>query len=203
METKFNGLSTKEVQRLQKKYGLNELIKIKKSNPLRKFLGVFKEPMFLLLVAAALLYFVLGEPKEAAVMLVFVVCVAFLTFRQEWKTEKTMNALKDFTSPQVNVLRNGKKVLIKALELVPGDIVYLSEGERIPADCEVIEASNFCVDESILTGESEPVFKVSSDNLEASSDYWKKNILYEGTLSIFGKCTAVVDLQVSVRNMER
>lgn len=192
METKFNGLSTKEVQRLQKKYGLNELIKIKKSNPLRKFLGVFKEPMFLLLVAAALLYFVLGEPKEAAVMLVFVVCVAFLTFRQEWKTEKTMNALKDLTSPQVNVLRNGKKVLIKALELVPGDIVYLSEGERIPADCEVIEASNFCVDESILTGESEPVFKVSSDNMEASSDYWKKNMLYAGTLSIFGKCTAVV-----------
>lgn len=192
METKLCGLSTKEAQALQKKYGLNELIKAKKSNPLRRFLGVFKEPMFLLLVAAALLYFILGEPKEAAVMLVFVVCVAFLTFRQEWKTEKTMNALKDLTSPQVNVLRNGKKVLIKTLELVPGDIVFLSEGERIPADCEVIEASNFCVDESILTGESEPVYKVTSDDVENSSDYWEKNILYAGTLSLFGKCTAAV-----------
>ena len=125
-------------------------------------------------------------------MLVFVGFVASITFIQEWKTEKTMNALKDLTSPKVNTLRNGKNILIKSTELVPGDIVFLSEGERIPADCIVLEPSNFSVDESILTGESEYVMKVSTTQSEKSTDYWKKDILYAGTLCVFGKCTAIV-----------
>ena len=192
MGNNFNGLSSKEIERLQKKYGINELVKQDKPNPLKKFLGVFKEPMFLLLLVAATVYFILGEPRDGVIMLVFVGFVASITFMQEWKTEKTMNALKDLTSPQVNTLRDGKNVFIKSTELVPGDVIFLSEGERIPADCIVLEASNFSVDESILTGESEYVIKVSSDEMEKSSDYWKKDMLYAGTLCVFGKCTAIV-----------
>lgn len=192
------GLTFEQVKELQKEYGLNEFVKNEKVNPLKKFLGVFKEPMFLLLLGTALLYFILGEAQEASIMLVFVVFVASITFIQEWKTEKTLDALKELTSPQVTVLRNGERLEIKSSELVPGDIIYLAEGERIPADCEVLEASNFSVDESVLTGESEPVFKIPTDKLDLESegsgrdDYWKENIAYAGTLSIFGSCTAKV-----------
>lgn len=188
----LGGLNSEEVEKLQKKYGMNELVIQEKPNMLKKFLGVFKEPMFLLLLIAATVYFLLGAPKDGAIMLVFVGFVASITFIQEWKTEKTMNALKDLTSPKVNTLRNGKNILIKSIELVPGDVVFLSEGERIPADCIVLEPSNFSVDESILTGESEYVMKVSTTQSEKSTDYWKKDILYAGTLCVFGKCTAIV-----------
>ncbi|MDB2156676.1 cation-translocating P-type ATPase [Clostridium butyricum] len=188
----LGGLNSEEVEKLQKKYGMNELVIQEKPNMLKKFLGVFKEPMFLLLLIAATVYFLLGAPKDGAIMLVFVGFVASITFIQEWKTEKTMNALKDLTSPKVNTLRNGKNILIKSTELVPGDVVFLSEGERIPADCIVLEPSNFSVDEFILTGESEYVMKVSTTQSEKSTDYWKKDILYAGTLCVFGKCTAIV-----------
>lgn len=188
----LGGLNSEEVEKLQKKYGMNELVSQEKPNMLKKFLGVFKEPMFLLLLIAATVYFLLGAPKDGAIMLVFVGFVASITFIQEWKTEKTMNALKDLTSPKVNTLRDGKNILIKSTELVPGDVVFLSEGERIPADCIVLEPSNFSVDESILTGESEYVMKVSTSQSEESTDYWKKDILYAGTLCVFGKCTAIV-----------
>ena len=188
----LGGLNSEEVEKLQKKYGMNELVIQEKPNMLKKFLGVFKEPMFLLLLIATTVYFLLGAPKDGAIMLVFVGFVASITFIQEWKTEKTMNALKDLTSPKVNTLRNGKNILIKSTELVPGDVVFLSEGERIPADCIVLEPSNFSVDESILTGESEYVMKVSTTQSEKSTDYWKKDILYAGTLCVFGKCTAIV-----------
>lgn len=188
----LGGLNSKEVEKLQKKYGMNELVIQEKPNMLKKFLGVFKEPMFLLLLIAAMVYFLLGAPKDGAIMLVFVGFVASITFIQEWKTEKTMNALKDLTSPKVNTLRDGKNILIKSTELVPGDVVFLSEGERIPADCIVLEPSNFSVDESILTGESEYVMKVSTTQSEKSTDYWRKDILYAGTLCVFGKCTAIV-----------
>lgn len=150
----LGGLNSEEVEKLQKKYGMNELVSQEKPNMLKKFLGVFKETMFLLLLIAATVYFLLGAPKDGAIMLVFVGFVASITFIQEWKTEKTMNTLKGLTSPKVNTLRDGKNILIKSTELVPGDVVFLSEGERIPADCIVLEPSNFSVDESILTGES-------------------------------------------------
>lgn len=177
----IKGLSTEEVKVLREKYGYNQLVKEEKPSPFKKFFGVFKEPMFLLLVGTSIIYFLLGEPREAFVMLIFVSFVATITFVQEWKTEKTLNALKELTSPHITVLRDGRKATIKSTELLPGDIIYLSEGERIPADCEILEVSNFSVDESILTGESEHVMKGEG------------GCLYAGTLSIFGKCTARVD----------
>lgn len=193
METQLlHGLTGREVESLQKKYGPNELVSKKTTNPFEKFLSVFKEPMFLLLIGAGALYFILGQHRDALIMMVFVAFVAFITFIQEWKTEKTMDALKNLTSPRTNVLRDGKKIWIKSSELVPGDIIFISEGERIPADCIVLETSNFCVDESILTGESEPVFKGHAAGDEGAANYWKKDHLYAGTLTIFGKCTAKV-----------
>lgn len=193
----FDGLNSSRVQELRRKYGLNEVVKIKRINPLKRFFQVFKEPMFLLLLGASMLYLILGEPKEALIMMIFVMFVAAITFIQEWKTERTVDALKELTSPQVRVLRDEKVKTIKSMELVPGDVIFLSEGERIPADCEVLSASNFSVDESVLTGETEPVFKTPvQENLgnekDEESGPWKNYYLYAGTLSIFGKCTARV-----------
>jgi P-type Ca2+ transporter type 2C len=186
------GLKAIDVEKQRKIYGTNEIIKNKKSNPLKKFIGVFKEPMFLLLIGAAAIYIILGEPREACIMLVFVIFVATITFVQEWKTEKTVEALKVLTSPKVKALRDGEIITINSIELVPGDVIFLSEGERIPADAQVLSASNFSVDESALTGEAEPVFKVQGEDDEDDSGYFKKYMIYAGTLSTFGKCTAVV-----------
>ncbi|MBU3091799.1 cation-translocating P-type ATPase [Clostridium sp. CF011] len=191
-DNSLKGLSKIEVKTLREKYGFNELVKVKKSNPIIKFLSVFKEPMFLLLAGASTLYFILGEPREGSIMLIFVIFVATITFVQEWKTEKTMDALKDLTAPHVIALRDEKKQVIKSCELVPSDIIFLSEGDRIPADCEVIQESNFSVDESSLTGESEPVYKLPTGAIDSSKEYWKQDYLYAGTLSNFGKCTARV-----------
>lgn len=193
MAEKYEGLTLEEVTKLQKQYGYNEFVKTEKPSAIKKFLGVFKEPMFILLFGTALLYFLLGEINEACIMMFFVIFVASITFIQEWRTEKTLHALKELTSQEVKVLRDGKEMKIKSSELVPGDIVYLSEGERIPADCEVLKVSNFSVDESVLTGEAEPVFKVTKGSLdnkesaEENKDYWKSDMVYAGTLSIFGK----------------
>jgi P-type Ca2+ transporter type 2C len=196
-EHSYTGLNLSEVQNLRQKYGYNEIVKIKKTNPLMKFFGVFKEPMFLLLVGAAMLYLILGEPREAFIMMIFVIFVATITFAQEWNTETTVNALRELTSPEVKVLRDSKALTIKSVELVPGDIIFLAEGERIPADCEVLTASNFSVDESLLTGEAEPVFKIPVEGSDGhkkdeENGHWKNYYLYAGTLSIFGKCTAKV-----------
>lgn len=186
------GLTSEEAKQLQKKYGLNEFVKKKNSNPFIKLLTVFKEPMFVLLFGAAALYFFLGDAKEASIMLIFVIFVASITFVQEWKTEKTMNALKELTSPEVSVLRDGEEKVIKSIDLVPGDIVFLSEGQRMPADCKVLHASNFSVDESVLTGEAENVFKMPAEE-PSLKDYWRQDMVYAGTLSIFGRCTARVE----------
>lgn len=189
----YTGLNDEEISKLRRKYGYNELIKTTKINPFKKFLSVFKEPMFLLLVFTSLIYLILGEPREALIMFIFISFIATITFVQEWKTEKTMEALKDLTSPKVTVIRNSKKFKINSTELLPGDIIYLTEGDRIPADCSVLEASNFSVDESSLTGESVPVFKTPKSKSIKDNNHFKKYLLYAGTLATFGSSIAKVE----------
>ena len=188
----IEGLSSSQVIKLKEIYGPNEIVKAKKSNPLMKFFDVFKEPMFLLLIGASILYMILGEPKEAMIMMIFVIFVAGIAFIQEWRTEKTLNALKDLSNPKITVIRDGVKSIILSKDLVPGDIIQLSEGERIPADCEILSLSGFSVDESILTGESETVFKSNNSNPNDNSEPWKSNIIYAGTLTVSGQCIARV-----------
>ncbi|GFZ29496.1 ATPase [Clostridium zeae] len=192
MERIKEGLSNEEVMRYKQKYGLNELFKKENTTILKKILDVFKEPMLLLLLCTTIIYFMLGEFQEGIVMLIFVLFVCSITFFQQWKADRTMNALKNLVSPEIHVLRDAKKIKIKSSELVPNDIIYISQGERIPADCEVVEASNFYVDEAILTGESEPAYKQCKKKCDGIDDYWKEYMLYAGTLAISGTCTAIV-----------
>ncbi|GFP76430.1 cation-translocating P-type ATPase [Clostridium fungisolvens] len=193
-EQHFKGLTTHKAKELQEKFGKNELVTEKKENFLHKVLHVITEPMFLLLIVAATIYFILGEPKDGAIMLIFVIGVIGIETIQEWKTDKTLKALKDLSAPQIKVLRDGTEKVINSLDLVPGDIMFISEGVKVPADGIVLKASTLAIDESSLTGEAEAVWKVTQDNCtDTSTDYWRKDYCYAGTLVTQGTGTILVD----------
>ncbi|MCI2106667.1 MAG: cation-translocating P-type ATPase [Intestinimonas sp.] len=180
------GLTAAEVRRRQQRYGKNELIAQKKEGFFRKALPILCEPMFLLLMATAVIYFILGEPGDGAVMLVFVAGIIGIDVMQGWKTDRTLRALKDLSAPQVTVIRDGRQAVVASADLVPGDIMMIHEGVKVPADGVVVRCSDLCVDESSLTGEAEGVWKTSGENAERLSDYLRKDDCYAGTLVIQG-----------------
>jgi len=191
------GLTTNEVKTLQAQYGKNELTEQKKESFLKKVFHIITEPMFLLLIIAAAIYFILGSPVDGLVMLLFVLGIISIDIIQEWKTDKTLNALKGLSAPHITVLRDGHEVEIASSELVPGDIMMIHEGVKIPADGYVIKCNDLCVDESSLTGEAEGVWKVvwkvATDGTKKSSDYWRNDYCYAGTLASQGTAVIQVD----------
>lgn len=192
-KTSMTGLNSAEAKRLQQQYGKNELTPQKKESFLQKILHIICEPMFLLLIAAAIIYFVLGEPRDGAIMLIFVIGIISIDVIQEWKTDKTLHALKDLSAPHVTVIRDGKERGIASTELVPGDLMMICEGVKIPADGVVVQCSDLCVEESSLTGEAEGVWKTTQGNAEPSNDYWRKDYCYAGTLVTQGTGAVLVD----------
>lgn len=189
----LTGLSSVEAKKLQDKYGKNELTPQKKESFLKKIFHIICEPMFLLLLVAAVIYFILGEPRDGAMMLIFVIGIISIDVIQEWKTDKTLNALKDLSAPHVKVIRDGEETVIASADLVPGDLMMICEGVKIPADGIVVKCNDLCVDESSLTGEAEGVWKVTTDNAVKSNDYWRKDYCYAGTLVTQGTATVLVD----------
>ena len=187
------GLTTAEAERLQEQFGKNELTPQKKESFFRKTLHIICEPMFLLLLVAATIYFVLGEPRDGIIMLVFVVGIISIDVVQEWKTDRTLNALKDLSAPHITVLRDGQKQIIASADLVPGDLMRLCEGVKIPADGVIIRCADLCVDESSLTGEAEGVWKLAQENAPPSADYWRRDTCYAGTLVTQGTATVRVN----------
>lgn len=187
------GLTAEEVKRLQEQFGKNELTPQKKESFFKKVLHIICEPMFLLLLIAAAIYFVLGEPRDGAIMLIFVVGIISIDVIQEWKTDKTLNALKDLSAPHITVIRDGVEQTIASADLVPGDLMMICEGVKIPADGVIVKCSDLCVDESSLTGEAEGVWKLTEENAEQTSDYWRRDYCYAGTLVTQGTATVRVD----------
>lgn len=187
----MKGLTDEEVRMARNKYGKNELIPTKKESLFLKILEVLKEPMFLLLLVAAVIYFILGEPQDGVVMLVFVLGIISIDIIQEWKTDKTLSALKNLSAPHITVIRNGVEKSINSEELVPNDLMIITEGVKIPADGNVLVANDLCVDESSLTGEAEGVWKCIDDN--NSDDYWRRDYCYAGTLVTQGRGIVRVD----------
>ena len=157
------GLTNEEVVKLEKEYGKNEITSPKKDTIIIKILHSLCEPMFLLLIIASSIYFLLGEPQDGIIMLIFVIVVMSIDMFQEWKTDKTLSALKKLSTPHITVLRDNKKIEISSIDLLPGDIMYIHEGIKIPADGYIIKSNNLKVDESLLTGESLPVHKTSKE----------------------------------------
>lgn len=186
------GLTTEEAKTLQTKYGKNELTVQKKESFAKKVLGVISEPMFLLLMIASVIYFILGKPRDGLTMIVFVAGIIGIEVIQEWKTDKTLHALKDLSAPHITVLRDGKEVQILSADLVPGDVMMIYEGVKIPADGFVVRCSDLCVDESSLTGEAEGVWKVPAEGADSSSEYWRRDCCYAGTLVTQGSAVVRV-----------
>lgn len=155
------GLTDAEVQTRLTRDGPNELPVSRPRSVARLLLDVVTEPMFLLLVACGVIYLALGDRNEALMLLGFVFVVMGISFVQQRRTERSLEALRDMSSPQALVLRDGKTRKVAGRELVCDDIVLLAEGDRVPADLDLIEASNLSVDESMLTGESGPVSKLA------------------------------------------
>ena len=188
----YSGLTANEVNALKLKYGKNELSPQKKESFAKKILHILREPMILLLLIAVTIYFILGEPRDGSIMLLSVIGIVCIDIIQEWKTDKTLNALKDLSAPHIKVIRDGKEIQIASVDLVPGDIMMIFEGVKIPADGFIITCNDLCVDESSLTGEAEGVWKVSTAN-SMSSEYWRKDYCYAGTLVTQGSAVVRVD----------
>ena len=146
------GLSTAQAEERLKKYGKNALSQKKKQGLFHKILHTVSEPMFLLLFAAAIVYFILGEPRDGAIMLVFVAGIAGIDAFQEYRTDKTLASLRELSSPRAKVIRDGREQSILSEMLVPGDLLLIEEGVKIPADGRLIRAHDLCVDESSLSG---------------------------------------------------
>ncbi len=190
---KTEGLTSAEAKTLLQKYGRNEPVPQKKQSFFVKALHIIAEPMFMLLIAAAVIYFFLGEPRDGAIMLIFVVGMITIEIVQEWKTDRTLNALKDLSAPHASVIRDGRETVVPSAELVPGDVLLIQEGVKIPADGSIIRCSDLAVDESSLTGEAEAVWKHPFDKDDVSNDYWRRDRCYAGTLVTQGTAAVFID----------
>jgi Ca2+-transporting ATPase len=180
----YTGLSPDEVTAAREKFGLNELDKDGESAIWRAVKDLFREPMFLLLLAASILYFISGQQSEGFFMLVAIVLVSAISLYQDARSRHALDALKKLTQPLTQVIRDGRRQTIPSSELVPGDVFIVEEGNLIPADGTILQANDCSVNESILTGES---FTVSK-SADASGD----KELFQGTLVTGGLAIATV-----------
>lgn len=187
------GLTDDEVKRRLEKYGSNELKEEAGKSFLSKLLAQFSDFLILILIAAALISFFVGEANDAIVILAIVILNAFLGLYQEGKAEKALEALKKMASPTAKVIRNGHLIEVPASTLVPGDIVSLDAGDIIPADLRLIESSNLKIEEASLTGESVPVEKDSHIVFQEDVSLGdRKNMAYMSTSITYGRGKGLV-----------
>jgi Ca2+-transporting ATPase len=186
------GLSSEEAENRLEKYGKNELKEEEKTSVVKLFLSQFKSFLIIILMAAALVSIFLGELIDAFVILFTVLLAGVLGFIQEYRAEESIKLLKSLTSPEAMVVRDGKEVKVPSSVIVPGDILLLQSGDRIPADARLLEALSLKIDESSFTGESTPVGKSTDIFPTGTPEPDRKNVAYTGTAVIYGRGKAVV-----------
>lgn len=164
----FRGLTEVDAQTRLQAEGHNELPQPDRRTPLRIAIEVLREPMLALLLVGGIVYLALGELKEAIILVAFATMSIVITVVQETRTERVLEALRDLTSPRALVIRDGERKRIAGRDVVRGDLVVLSEGDRVPADAVLLQCQDLQADESTLTGESVPVRKVAWDNRSRS-----------------------------------
>ncbi len=192
LKASFDGLTADEASGRLKEYGYNKLATKKATPAIVIFLRQFLNPLVYILIAASIVKFVVGGVMDGSVILAVIMVMAIIGFIQEARAEKAMDALKQLAAPKAKVKRAGKVELVPSKEVVPGDILMLESGDKIPADARIIEASSLKVNESILTGESVPVDKHVDAIEEDVSVADRKNLLYMGTAVSYGRAVAVV-----------
>jgi Ca2+-transporting ATPase len=190
----LQGLSEQETRERLAIDGYNELPSTKKRTFFHILWEVLREPMFLMLIACGVLYMFLGDQEEALMLMGFVVVIIGITFYQEQKTERALDALRDLSSPRALVIRDGKQQRIAGREVVRDDIILVAEGDRVPADAVLLTGSNVSVDESLLTGESVPVRKkVWDGRLEMGRPGGDDQpFIYSGSMVVKGQGVAQV-----------
>lgn len=187
------GISSEQAKKRLEQHGVNELSEAEKISPIHLFLNQFKDFMVLVLLGATLISGFLGEYLDAITIILIIVINAVLGFVQEFKAEKSLQALKLLSAPSATVLRNGQKIEVSANELVIGDIIYLESGDRVPADVRFLEANQLYIEESALTGESVPVGKHDQIIYESEIPLGdQRNLGFMGTLVTRGTAKAVI-----------
>lgn len=177
-----SGITENKASELLKRYGFNELPSAKSKSVGRIAFEVIKEPMFILLISCGSVYLLLGDYLEGISLLCSVSVIIFISFYQHRKTENSLAALRQLSSPRALVIRDGTEIRIAGREVVPEDVIVLHEGDRVPADAILLECNHLSLDESLLTGESVPVIKSEES----------ENKIYSGTLVVQGKGIAKV-----------
>jgi Ca2+-transporting ATPase len=186
------GLAPEEAQSRLGQYGPNELRQEEKASPLALFFNQFKNILIIILLIATLLSALVGEYVDAAIIFVIIVFCAGLGFIQEYRAERALEALKNMLTPTITVLRGGQELEAPSKDLVPGDVLVLEAGDKIPADARLVEIHSVHCDEAPLTGESIPVGKVLALSAEDASVGDRKNMVFTGTTVTYGRGKAVV-----------
>jgi len=188
------GLSSKEAENRLKLEGYNELTVSKKRHILKLIFDIAKEPMIFLLIACGVVYLFLGDTSEAVLLMASIGVIFLITFFQERRTEKALEALRDLSSPRALVVRDGQTKRIAGRDVVRGDIIIISEGDRVPADSAIINTDHLGVDESLLTGESVPVEKIVWDGEQKIErpGQQSSSFIYSSTLVTSGRAVAEV-----------
>ena len=193
LSSSVKGLTPDEARKRLQEWGPNELKEKKRKTLLMMFLDQFKDFMILILLAAAVISGVIGEPSDTIAIAVIVVLNAVIGFIQEYRAEKAMTALKKMAALYAVAIRSGAPITVSASELVPGDIVAVEAGNIVPADMRMLESAQLKVEEAALTGESLPVEKHTKAIDDASAPLGdRKNMAYKGTMVTYGRGTGVV-----------
>jgi magnesium-transporting ATPase (P-type) len=192
LQCDIRGLSSKEAKDRLEKSGPNQIPSSKGESSIKRFFLQFNNVLIYVLLVAGFISVLLTQWVDAGVIFGVVLINAIIGFVQEGKAERALESIRSMLSPKANVIRDGHQISINAQELVPGDIVTLQEGDRVPADCRIVHSRNTRIDESILTGESVPVEKDSEPVEESANLGDRKSMVFSGTLVTFGKCSAVV-----------
>jgi Ca2+-transporting ATPase len=186
------GLTLQEASRRLAQYGLNELTQEEKASPWRLFLNQFTNILVVILIVATVLSAFVGEYADAGIILVIIVFCALLGFVQEYRAERALDALKGMLTPLITVLRDGEEREIPSKELVPGDVLVLEAGDRIPADARVLENHSLQCDEAPLTGESLPVTKEARPVHADVPVGDRNNMVFTGSTVTYGRGKALV-----------
>ncbi len=187
-----NGLDEKEAARRLEEFGPNKLSEKKKFSALKLVIEQFTGALVVVLVLAGIVSAFIGDYIEAGTIFAIIIINAVLGFFQEYKAEKALEALKKMTALNATVIRNGKTTEVDASTLVPGDIVVLHTGDKVPADIRLIESVNLQIDEAVLTGESKPVSKTITELAEKLATAEKKNMAFANTIVTYGRGKGIV-----------
>ena len=192
LKTVSQGLDSQEAKTRLEQYGSNELKVERRISPAKILVQQFKSFLMIVLLIATSISLALGEIIDAVVIVIIVVLSAVLGFTQEYRSEKAIEALRSMLSPTASVLREGKEIDVPAREVVPGDIIVLKAGDKVPADARLVETIRLQLNEASLTGESTPVDKATDTVPSSSSLADRSNVVFSGTEVTYGKGLAAV-----------